>query len=87
MNLYLGVWTMPIYNYECFNCETKLEVIRPMNESDKTTTCPKCGHSMVRNYDYNGFILKGNGWYKVDQGLYKGHDPVESKKNKGVKIK
>ena len=77
----------PTYEYQCFNCENKSEVSRPISKRDNTVICDKCGHNMIRLYTYSAFHLKGDGWYKTDYGNYKGHDPIESKKNRGTKIK
>lgn len=57
-----------------------------MADRPDSIPCPKCGKPMLRNFNYNGFVLKGDGWFKVEQGTYKGHDPKESKKNRRVKI-
>ncbi len=34
---------MPIYEYECRNCEEKFEMLRNINDSDGTVKCPRCG--------------------------------------------
>lgn len=34
---------MPIYEYECRNCEEKFEMLRGINDSDATVKCPSCG--------------------------------------------
>lgn len=34
---------MPIYEYECKDCEKVFEIIRPMSQSDATVTCAICG--------------------------------------------
>lgn len=41
---------MPMYEYKCSNCEHKLEVYRPMTESDDQVICPDCGVDMERYY-------------------------------------
>lgn len=34
---------MPLYEYYCPQCETRFELLRPMNRSDDPATCPN-GH-------------------------------------------
>ena len=34
---------MPIYEYECPDCGTMFEVLRPVGRRDEATTCPHCG--------------------------------------------
>jgi putative FmdB family regulatory protein len=33
---------MPIYEYECRNCEERFEVLQKMNEDNSHLRCPKC---------------------------------------------
>jgi len=39
---------MPIYEYECGNCEEKFEMLRDINDSDGTVKCPCCGVKSAR---------------------------------------
>jgi len=34
---------MPLYEYECKNCKTKIEVKEKFNEKKPLLTCPNCG--------------------------------------------
>jgi putative FmdB family regulatory protein len=34
---------MPIYEYECRNCQERFEVVQRMNEDNSKVRCPKCG--------------------------------------------
>ncbi|MGA2107027.1 MAG: zinc ribbon domain-containing protein [Syntrophorhabdales bacterium] len=34
---------MPIYEYECRNCEEKFEVLQKADETNDLICCPKCG--------------------------------------------
>ncbi len=33
---------MPIYEYECSNCKTRFEVMRPMSQADAPAPCEHC---------------------------------------------
>jgi len=59
---------MPIYEYECKKCKTKLEFIQSIND-EPIKTCPECGGELVKLISNSSFILKGKGWYVTD---YKG---------------
>jgi len=39
---------MPIYEYVCPSCETKFELLRPLNQSGEAASCPKCQQSAER---------------------------------------
>ena len=55
---------MPIYEYVCSACSSKLEIIQKMSDP-APETCPSCGakESMVRQVSRSSFQLKGGGWY------------------------
>jgi putative FmdB family regulatory protein len=65
--LYIGTGTsMPIYEYQCQDCQHKLEVMQRMSEP-RLTTCPTCGkESLKKLVSAVGFQLKGTGWYETD---------------------
>lgn len=57
---------MPIYEYQCTECEHEFETIQKISE-DPLTTCPKCGKETLRKkISAAGFRLKGGGWYETD---------------------
>ncbi|MAE10752.1 MAG: FmdB family transcriptional regulator [Dehalococcoidales bacterium] len=33
---------MPLYEYECLNCEEQFELLRNIGDSDETVKCPSC---------------------------------------------
>ena len=39
---------MPIYEYECEKCGTKIEIFQLISESDKEAKCPKCNIKSLR---------------------------------------
>ena len=38
---------MPIYEYFCPLCNFKFELLRPLNQSNETASCPHC-HSVAK---------------------------------------
>lgn len=65
--LFTGTGTrMPIYEYQCQDCQHKLEVMQRMSEA-LLKTCPSCGKEALRKLvSAVGFQLKGTGWYETD---------------------
>ena len=58
---------MPVYEFECPNCDNSSEVMK--NISDNTETiCDKCGEEMKKVISRCTFHLKGSGWYSTDYG-------------------
>lgn len=39
---------MPLYEYVCRECETKIELIRSLADRDALAPCPLCGHPEMR---------------------------------------
>ncbi|MBT4835753.1 MAG: zinc ribbon domain-containing protein [Methylococcales bacterium] len=57
---------MPIYEYQCEDCEHKFEIMQKMSD-DSLSDCPECNQSSLRKLvSATGFRLKGNGWYETD---------------------
>ena len=57
---------MPIYEYQCDNCDHKLECIQKISD-DPLLTCPKCDQDSLRKLvSAASFRLKGTGWYATD---------------------
>ena len=65
--LFIGTGTsMPIYEYQCQDCQNKLEVMQRMSEA-LLKICPACGKEALRKLvSAVGFQLKGTGWYETD---------------------
>lgn len=49
---------MPLYEYECRNCNYRLEKLQAYGE-EPLTTCPKCEGVLVRVISPPGFNFKG----------------------------
>lgn len=52
---------MPLYEYKCTQCGTKMEIIQKFD--DHAPVCG-CGHVMKKEISRTTFILNGKGWYK-----------------------
>lgn len=39
---------MPIYEYVCSECKFKFELMRPLSQSTKAASCPKCHQKAER---------------------------------------
>jgi putative FmdB family regulatory protein len=53
---------MPVYEYECPQCEKVHEVQQRMVD-DPLTLCPECGGPVKKIMSRSSFQLKGGGWY------------------------
>ncbi|MCU0507725.1 MAG: zinc ribbon domain-containing protein [Anaerolineae bacterium] len=39
---------MPVYEYQCQQCDKRFEALRPMSQMDAPAECPRCGASDTR---------------------------------------
>lgn len=57
---------MPIYEYQCVECEHLEEVIQKVSD-DPLVVCPACDKpALKKNVTAAGFRLSGGGWYETD---------------------
>ena len=57
---------MPIYEYQCQNCATEVEVLQKISDAP-LQDCPECGEPGLRKkVSAAAFRLKGSGWYETD---------------------
>ena len=56
---------MPIYEFECKKCKTRLEVLQKMNDKPPVR-CQKCGGRLERLQSAPAIQFKGSGWYVTD---------------------
>jgi putative FmdB family regulatory protein len=56
---------MPLYEYQCDNCNEKFEVIEKFVDKPLTTH-EKCGGPVHRLISAPSFNFKGTGWYVTD---------------------
>ena len=53
---------MPVYEYECPQCEQIIEVQQKITD-EPLTSCPECGGAVKKLISRSSFHLKGGGWY------------------------
>ncbi len=53
---------MPIYEYQCHECQQIFEEWQTTFE-DKELECPVCGGKATKVLSNSSFVLKGGGWY------------------------
>src|SRR5690348_3946608 len=56
---------MPIYVYQCADCEAQTEKRQGFADAP-LTTCETCGGGLRRVLQPVGIIFKGSGWYSTD---------------------
>lgn len=57
---------MPIYEYQCGDCEHRLEALQKISD-EPLKECPSCKKpSLKKLISASGFRLKGGGWYETD---------------------
>ena len=56
---------MPLYEYECKQCDERTEVLRKLSDPPYTH-CPKCGGEMKKLISSPAIQFKGSGFYKTD---------------------
>ncbi len=39
---------MPIYEYLCYDCGSKFELLRPFSKADEAASCPQCNKQARR---------------------------------------
>lgn len=56
---------MPIYEYQCQSCGSKLEVMQRIGDPPPGV-CSKCGGDLRKLLSAPAFQFKGSGWYVTD---------------------
>lgn len=57
---------MPIYEYQCGECEHRLEALQKISD-EPLKDCPSCKKPALKKLiSAAGFRLKGGGWYETD---------------------
>lgn len=67
---------MPIYEYQCKQCDKVFEYMQRMSDDPKTE-CEECAGQLDRLISRSAFHLKGGGWYK---DLYSSTKPADTSK-------
>ncbi len=73
---------MPIYEYQCRQCNEVTESLQKMND-DPLTECESCGGELKRLISAPAVQFKGSGWYVTDYAGKKGGDGKNSGDSKG----
>jgi putative FmdB family regulatory protein len=74
---------MPLYEYQCDACGTRLEKIRKFSDPP-LEICEKCGGKLTKLVSSPAFQFKGSGWYVTDYAR-KAEPGSTSKKDDGDK--
>jgi putative FmdB family regulatory protein len=56
---------MPLYEYQCLQCQEKLEAIQRFSE-ELLTICPRCGGELRKLISAPAFQFKGSGFHITD---------------------
>ena len=57
---------MPIYEYQCTNCDARLEALQKMSDAPRVD-CLECHKPALKKLvSAASFRLKGGGWYETD---------------------
>ncbi len=67
---------MPLYEYQCDQCEHRFEVIQKFSDAP-ITVCPKCGGPVQKLLSSPAIQFKGSGFYLTDYG--RGTSPKDTK--------
>jgi putative FmdB family regulatory protein len=78
----VGAEYMPIYEYQCENCQRQFEVMQRMTEPS-LSVCEKCGGPVRRLISQTSFVLKGSGWYVTDYPSESRKQAMSKEKNGG----
>jgi putative FmdB family regulatory protein len=57
---------MPLYEYECESCGSRLEHIHQKFSDPPLEECPKCGGKLRKLISSPAIQFKGSGWYITD---------------------
>ncbi|HEU0264159.1 MAG TPA: zinc ribbon domain-containing protein, partial [Geobacterales bacterium] len=58
---------MPVYEYQCNDCNQTIE-LRQKFSDEPATICPSCNGSLRKLISSTAFTLKGGGWYTEGYG-------------------
>ena len=70
---------MPIYEYQCTECDHIIEKIESFKSEIRTIICPFCNGISSRILSLGSFHLKGSGWYKDGYGKKTQETKTETK--------
>jgi putative FmdB family regulatory protein len=56
---------MPLYEYQCSECDRRIEVLQKFSDP-VLTECSECGGELERVLSVPSIRFKGSGWYVTD---------------------
>jgi putative FmdB family regulatory protein len=85
---------MPLYEYQCLQCQEKLEAIQKFSD-ELHTICPRCGGELKKLISAPAFQFKGSGFHVTDyprtgkaegkEGTKEGGEKKEAERKEGTK--
>ena len=72
---------MPLYEYQCLQCNRTFEAIRKFSDPD-LTKCSDCGGQLERLLSAPAIQFKGDGWYVNDYARKNGANGNRDKSSK-----
>ena len=76
---------MPIYEYQCSDCNNVFELLHKMGE-DCEAVCPKCMAPAKKLISSTNFVLKGSGFYVNDYPSQSRKDGKRAEKEGSDKV-
>jgi len=71
---------MPFYEYQCTQCDHRLEVLQKISD-EPLVYCPECNEASLKKLiSAAAFRLKGTGWYETD---FKNNDKKKAESKSG----
>ena len=74
--------TMPLYEYECNDCEHRFERIQKFSDP-LVSTCPVCGGEVRKLLSSPAIQFKGTGWYVTDYAKKSSGDAQDGARKDG----
>ncbi len=75
---------MPIYEYQCPQCQNIFEEWLNSSQATAKAPCPECGVESSRIISNTAFVLKGGGWYVTEYGNRKQSNTGASSQGKST---
>ena len=68
---------MPVYQWECDDCDADFEVDSSIEKRDAQATCKLCGSKKIKRLPGSaGFILRGTCWSRDNYARHLGDTPA-----------
>jgi putative FmdB family regulatory protein len=80
MQFLAGGLFMPVYEYQCTECNKEFEIMQKMTD-EPLSECSECGGKLKKLITHTSFVLKGTGWYVTDYPSSDRKKAMEEKKS------